>query len=87
MQNVILGAVGVLAVLALLALGAALGWRARSFWMRHIAQAQQQELTEQEKRAFQAQQRAFDELMGYSADIAYGMDKSLDELAREVEAG
>ncbi len=83
MENVIYGALGVLVVLGLLTLGFFMGWCARKQWLRHTASAVRQEITEQERRQFQAQQKAFDDLLGYNAATAYGMDRGLDELERE----
>ena len=85
MHNVILGALGVLLVLLLLAIGFFMGWRARVLWVRHTHRAVAEELTEQEKRALKAEQKAFDGLLNYNMETAYGMNKGLDELA--VEGG
>lgn len=87
MINVLLGALGVLLVLGLLALGFFMGWRGHVLWLRHTRTAVTQELSEKEKQAFEAEQRAFEGLMNYNADTAYGRNKSLDELAREEDDG
>lgn len=83
MQNVIYGALGVLLVLGLIALGFFIGWRSRVLWVQHTHRAVTEELTEQERRELHAQQKAFDGLMSYNAETAYGLNTSLDELAKE----
>jgi len=83
MQNVIYGALGVLAVLGLLALGFFMGWKARVLWVKHTVQAVRAEVTEQERRALEAEQKAFDGLMNYNMETAYGMNRGLDEVMRE----
>lgn len=83
MQNVIYGALGVLLVLGLIALGFFMGWKARVLWVQHTHRAVAAELTEQEKRDLKAEQKAFDGLMNYNVETAYGMNTSLDELVKE----
>lgn len=83
MQNVIFGALGVLLVLGLLALGFFMGWKGWELWTRHTTRAVEQEISEQERRAFLAQQKAFDDLLGYNAETAYGLNRGLEELERE----
>lgn len=80
MQNIIFGALGVLLVLGLLALGFFMGWRGHVLWLRHTRTAVAKEMTEQEKRAYEAQQRAFEGLMNYSAETAYGLNRGLEDL-------
>lgn len=79
MMNFIFGALGVLLVLGLLALGFFMGWKARILWRTHTTRAVKQELTEQERLAFEAQQKAFDDLLSYNVETAYGMNKGLNE--------
>jgi hypothetical protein len=83
MQNVIYGALGVLVVLGLLALGFFMGWKARVLWVRHTHRAVSEEISEQERRELRAHQKAFDGLMSYNVETAYGMNPSLDELTKE----
>ena len=45
-MNVVFGAVGVLAVLGLLALGFFMGWTGRQKWTQHTARAVAQEASE-----------------------------------------
>ena len=87
MQYVAYGALGVLFALGLLALGFFAGWRGRGMWLKHTAQAVKQEISEQERREFEAQQKAFDGLLSYNAEQAFGMNKSLEELVQEGGEG
>ena len=73
-MSIIYGAAGALAVLVLLALGAAMGWCARG----KLYRAKAEEPEEAELRRMQAEQDAFRQLQNYNADVAYG-------LAREEE--
>ena len=83
MINFIFGALGVLLVLGLLALGFFIGWKARILWRTHTTRAVRQELTEQERLAFEAQQKAFDDLLSYNVETAYGMNKGLNGMQGE----
>lgn len=82
-MNFIFGALGVLLVLGLLALGFFIGWKARILWRTHTTRAVRQELTEQERLAFEAQQKAFDDLLSYNVETAYGMNKGLNDMQGE----
>lgn len=83
MLYVTYGALGVLVVLGLLALGFFIGWRGHVLWLKHTTRAVRQEISEQEKQAFEAQRKAFDGLMGYNADVAYGLNIGPEELFHE----
>lgn len=83
MLYVAYGALGVLVVLGLLSAGFFIGWRSRVLWMKHTTRAVRQELSEQEKQAFEAQRKAFDGLMGYNAEVAYGLAGDPNEFAQE----
>ena len=83
MLQVAYGALGVLFALGLLALGFFIGWKSHVLWLKHTHRAVRQELSEQEKQAFEAQRKAFEGLMGYNADVAYGMMISPEELVQE----
>lgn len=82
MTYVIYGALGMLAVLGLLVGGAAIGWRARGAWQERARQAVAKEATEEERRQLMEQQRAFEGMLNYNVEQAYGMNKSLEELAK-----
>lgn len=73
MLYVIYGAVGVLAALVLLGLGFAAGWKASRAWREHARRTAVQEATEEERRRLEAEQRAFEGLMGYNRETAYGI--------------
>lgn len=81
MEYVIYGALGVLAVLGLLALGVFIGWKANSAFRAHSAKVAVQEASEEERRQLVAQQRAFESMLNYNVEAAYGMTKPLEELA------
>lgn len=80
MMNIVFGALGVLLVLGLLALGFFCGWRARICWVSHTQRAAIQEISEQERKELLAQQKAFDQMMSYNADVAYGTARTLDDI-------
>lgn len=79
MMYAVYGAAGVLCVLALLALGFALGWKGRTVWDARARRAVDRESDERERRELREQQRAFEGMLNYSADTAYGMDGGLTE--------
>ena len=76
MEYLILGAGGVLLVLAVLAAGVVLGWKGSQAWQKHSRQRVAEETTEEERRALEAEQRAFSSLLNYNADMAYNMEGS-----------
>ena len=81
MTYVLYGAAGMLVVLGLLALGGALGWRAHRVWQEHTRTAAAQEATEEERRQLAESQRAFEGMLHYNTEQAYGMHRGLAELA------
>ena len=83
MLNILFGALGVLLVLGLLALGFFLGWRARILWLTHTRREVTREISEKERMAFEAQQRAFDDLMSYNTETAYGMNTDMNSIYGE----
>lgn len=76
------GAVGITAVLLLLALGCAIGWKLRKAWEAHTRRAVADEASEEERRAMKAEQQAFESMLNYNMDTAYGLNMSLEEMAR-----
>lgn len=80
MIGILYGALGVLLALVLLGLGFFAGWRGHGQWLRHTSRAVSEELSEQQRRELDAQRRAFDELMSYNTETAYGMQRGLDAL-------
>ena len=68
MIALVYGALGTILVLALLGLGAFLGW----YCAVHIRKKTSEEATEEERRHLAAEQRAFECMLGYNPDTAYG---------------
>ena len=83
MVNIILGAVGALAVMLLIALGVFIGWNANNAFRSHSNKVAAEEASEEERRQLLADQRAFEAMLNYNQDTAYGMHKGLDEMAGE----
>lgn len=81
MIYVLYGAAGTLGVLALMALGFLAGWKSRIAWQAHTRRAVAEEANDEERRAILAEQRAFEGMLNYNADTAYGLNVSLEELA------
>lgn len=68
----VIGFLGGLAVVGLLTVGVALGWKAHTLFARHTApKVQSPEARELEQ--MKATQQAFRELSNYSMETAYGM--------------
>lgn len=83
MVEIIYSAVGVLAVLALLFTGGVvLGWKAGERFHQQQRRAAARELSDREERRGQEDAQAFSLLMGYNADLAYGVTAP-EELMRE----
>ena len=68
---VLYGAGGVLLALALLLSGAVLGWKGHTAWVEHTRRAVVEEVTEEEKRRQEAEQKAFSDLLNYNEEMAY----------------
>ena len=83
MTYVLYGAAGVLAVLLLLVIGAFVGWKLRVAFEKHNRRVVAEELTEEQKRQFRADQEAFDALANYSVEQAYDLRTSVSDLARK----
>ena len=82
MTYILYGALGMLGVLGLLSLGAVVGWKAKGKWYEHTRKAVAKEATEEERKQLAAEQRAFEGMLNYNTEQAYGLNKSLEELAR-----
>lgn len=80
MTYVLYGALGTIGVLALMALGFWAGWKARIAWTEHTRQAAVSEATEEERRQLRAEQKAFEGMLNYNPETAYGMNITLEEL-------
>lgn len=68
-MDMLMGALGALFVMGLLALGFFTGWKARGRFYRPEAKP----VSENELRRLQAEQTAFLQMQNYNADMAYGV--------------
>lgn len=83
MTYMIYGAAGVLAVLLLLIIGAFVGWKLRLAFEKHSRRVVAEEMTEEQKRQFLADQEAFDAMVNYNVEQAYDLRSSISELAKK----
>lgn len=81
MTYVLYGALGMLAVLSLLICGVIIGWKVRGAWQAHAKKVVAAEATEEERRQLKESQRAFEGMLNYNTEQAYGMNLGLEELA------
>lgn len=79
MIYMIYGALGVLGVLALLGGGFAAGWVGRRLWQTRNDRGAAEERSEEERRAVQEEQKAFEGMLSYNTDIAYGITSLPEE--------
>ena len=86
MMSLIYGAVGMLAVLGLLAVGAFLGWKVTRLFDRYRSARAQEEVTQEQRRQLVAQQQAFEEMLRYNQDTAYGLAAGLGAMQGGEEA-
>ena len=80
MTYIIYGAVGVIAVLLLFAGGVFAGWKLHVAYEKHNHKVVTESVSEEEKREFLAQQKAFDNMLHYNVNQAYGLTDPLYEL-------
>lgn len=73
MIEILLGFVGALVLIGLLAAGGLLGWFAHKTFMEHTTPAAEP-LTEKERKKMVEEQQAFRQMQSYSAEQAYGMN-------------
>lgn len=83
MVYVAYGAIGVVAVLLLLLSGVLIGWKLRVAYDKHNVKVVQEQMTEEQKQDFLASQRAFEAMLNYNTEQAYGLNKTLDDVAKE----
>ncbi len=76
MIHLMYGAVGALSVLVLLMLGFIAGWKANETYAAQKRPAAE-EVTEEQRRRLIAQQQAFEEMLHYNQDTAYGAGRTL----------
>lgn len=79
MIYLIYGVGGMLAVLGLLLLGGYGGWKANEMFRHYSRRKTAEEWTQEQNRQLVAQQQAFEEMLRYNQDTAYGM-ASMDVL-------
>lgn len=74
------GAAGALTVLILLAVGACIGWKANDALEKRGSKRAAVEATEEQRRQLAAQQKAFEDMLSYNQDTAYGTNRTLNGL-------
>lgn len=74
------GAGGTLAVLAVFFLGGFLGWKLRATCSQYRVTKEAQEVTQEQRRELAAQQQAFEEMLRYNQDTAYGIGAGVELL-------
>lgn len=79
MTYFIYGVLGMLFTVGLFAGGVFLGWHLRIRYTDRTQAVVREELTEQEKRRRKEDAQAFDTLVNYSPEMAYGLDRPPDE--------
>ena len=73
------GVLGMLFTIALFAGGVFLGWHLRIRFVHKTNAAVKSELSEKEKREAREAAKAFDTLVNYNPDVAYGINRRQDE--------
>ena len=77
MSEILLGALGALLAVALVAAGAAMGWMVSK--MLGGTQSKPKEPGEAERRQLMEEQKAFRQLLNYNVETAYGMNRGMEE--------
>lgn len=75
MIHLMYGAVGALSVLALLLLGGLAGWKANEVFNSRAKPCAAEDATEEQRRQLRLQQQAFEEMLHYNQDTAYGTNR------------
>lgn len=78
MIYLIYGAGGMLVVLTAFFLGSLLGWKLREAFVAYHRRSAAQEVTQEQWRELAAQQQAFEEMLRYNQDTAYGITGSVE---------
>ena len=74
MIYLIYGAAGTLAVLGLLTCGFFIGWKANRAFTRYSRKRADEEVSEEQRQLFLAQQQAFESMLNYNQDTAYNIN-------------
>lgn len=74
------GAGGTLAVLAVFFLGGFLGWKLRETFSHYRTAKEAQEISQEQRRELAAQQQAFEQMLHYNQDTAYGIGAGVELL-------
>ena len=78
MENILYGAIGALFTVALFSAGVYTGWRVHIRYTEKTAATVRTELSEAEKRRQREDAQAFDQLVNYSPEMAYGLHRTED---------
>lgn len=79
MISFIYGILGAVAVLGLFAAGAVVGWRLRGKTAELQHHEAETKYTEKQLKSMRQMDEALNNMMEYSAETAYGMDRGLEE--------
>lgn len=85
MIYLIYGAVGALMVLGVLAAGVFIGWKAGDAARKYGGSSTAGQETEEQRRQLKAQQQAFESMLSYNTDTAYGIDPAFSALMGGAE--
>ena len=80
MIYLVYGAGGMLLVLVLLFLGVFLGWKFKEACEKYGRKSETEEIGQEQRRQLLAQQQAFEEMLHYNQDTAYGVAAGLDAM-------
>ena len=83
MTNILLGFVGALAVIALLATGGVIGWHLHKAFVKHTSPVAAPP-EEKERRRLIEEQQAWNTMQNYSMERAYGLVKDDGEALRQL---
>ena len=85
MIYLIYGAAGALAVMGVLAAGIHIGWKAADLTEKYRRSSAAGQETEEQRRQLKAQQQAFESMLSYNTDTAYGIDPAFHALMGGAE--
>ena len=78
MEYILYGAIGALLTVALFSAGVYTGWRVHIRYAEKTAAVVHTKLTEEEKKRQREDAQAFDQLVNYSPEMAYGLHRAED---------